>query len=290
MKKHTYDWQMEDERVKALIRAHRAGDPAARNQLFTLLWSRVQAFPKRYGHFESKESALFFDHVLERLFPCIERYSERAIPFGVWFNRVLANAWSDSILRAKKMTEETGYDMDSFIDEARYTVSPSHTLTSLSPWITELLTVRETQLLFLRYPSLLHEESLPGFASIFGCGKRRQALIRLLVYARRRAAQNERILLDKLSALHTLHFRLREGAPGLVTDKRRALLERRRALLLERLYSSIGTLSYKTVAHIAGLPFGTVTCTIHRARCRIEQARQAKEEMLTIPESPRRSA
>jgi len=255
-----------------------------------LLWARVQGFPGRYGHFESRESSLFFDRVLERLFSCIERYREGDIPFGVWFHRVLSNIWCDVILRGKADIEETGYDMDSFIDDARYAVYPRDTLSNLSPGIAGLLSERELRLLLLRYPSLLNAERLPGFAAGFGNGKRRQALIRLLAHARLRAARNERLLFDKLSALYMRHLRLREAPPNPSADKRQAELVRRRALLLDRLYSSIGTLSYKTVAHITGLPFGTVTCAIHRARCKIERAKRAEQERLTRPESPRRSA
>jgi len=297
---------MDEERIRDLVRAFRAGDPQAKRELFILLWERVLDFPKRYGHAESEESSLFFDAILERLFTCLDHYKERgAIPFGVWFQRVLRNAWNDSVLRAKRLS--TSYhDMDVFEDEnaaphlcgarAEPGESPRHPKwrglsVELSPEIMRLLNENERRLLFLRFPSLLARESLPAFAALFAEGKRRRALVRLFEYVQVRAERDEQAILLKLSSLHRLRFRPGDARSP---DGRRAQFLRRRENLLAQLHSSLGKLTFKTVAHISGLPFGTVTCVFHRARCKIEQGMKREGERegegLTSRKSPRRSA
>jgi len=146
-----------------------------------------------------------------------------------------------------------------------------------------LLNENERRLLLLRYPGLIEEGHVRDFAALFAQGKRLSALIRLIEYARIRANSDERLILEKLSHLHMRHLRLSDSLRARQnTEKLRKQILSRRANLLMQLHSTLGKLSFKTVAHIADLPFGTVTSIIHRARCKIERALQRKPESADV--------
>jgi hypothetical protein len=153
----------------------------------------------------------------------------------------------------------------------------------LSPHIMELLNENEQRLLLLRYPSLIAEESLPAFAALNAdSDKRRRALLRFFKYIRTRARREERMLLEKLSSLNVLYARL-QGRVDESSEMRCKLILERRAKLLAKLYSTLGKIPFRTVTHITGLPFGSVTCVVHRARAKIEYGLSKEENSGLVP-------
>jgi DNA-directed RNA polymerase specialized sigma24 family protein len=338
MKQQKIPFVQEEKKLSGLLRAYRAGELGAREQLLILLWRRVQAFPVRYGYsVESMENSLFCDYVLEKVFSCIDRYRESETGhFGAWFYGVLCNAWKDVTLRMNRINL-IGCDMDIFTDSRFHPIRRPQDFTEprdhlphtakavgrrqglmlqgeLSRGIMALLNENEQRLLLLRYPGLIAEGHVRSFAALFAEGKRQRALLRLLEYTRTRANSDERQILEKLSYLHVRYLRLYDlpraklQRAKLQREELRRHILRRRANLLAQLHSSLGKISFKTVSRVTGLPFGTVTSIVHRARCKIEQSlggdaagcvrlspgrgqnMPIRRETLNSRESPKRSA
>ena len=299
MKKRKSAFAQEHEKINELLQGYRAGDAKAREQLFILLWKRILAFPKQYGYSdESEEGALFCDLALERLFPCLDRFRDSETNrFGAWFYSVLRNVWSDTLLRVKRINV-TCCDMDIFADtrvqpvfQPRQIPDARSIPCAISSGIMASLSENERRLLLLRYPALIAEGHVRAFAALFAEGRRQRALVRLFTSARERANADEHEFLEKLAHLHVRYLRLSDvrRAPGAkqCTDALRELILSRRSNLLAQLNSSLAKISFKTVTRITGLPFGTATSIVHRARCKIERN---AHERLRLQRSSRRSA